>query len=68
MALHSTRSLDYGIMLQGELTLTQEDGSKTVLKQGDIVVQRATPHAWRNNSKTEWARIVFVLIGEEVSA
>lgn len=38
-----------------------DDGSKTVMNRGDIAVQRATMHAWRNPSKTEWARMVFVL-------
>ncbi|RWA12089.1 hypothetical protein EKO27_g2984, partial [Xylaria grammica] len=33
----------------------------TRLKRGDIAVQRATIHAWGNPSKTEWARMVFVL-------
>jgi hypothetical protein len=38
-----------------------EEGEPTVMKRGDIAVQRATMHGWRNPSETEWARMVFVL-------
>lgn len=38
-----------------------DSGVKRMLKRGDVVVQRATMHAWRNASKTEWARMAFVL-------
>lgn len=38
-----------------------DDGATSLLRRGDIAVQRATIHAWRNPSKTEWTRMVFVL-------
>jgi len=38
-----------------------DDGHKTLLKRGDVAVQRATKHAWRNPSTTEWTRMIFVL-------
>lgn len=38
-----------------------DDGSTTILYPGDMAVQRATMHAWRNPSETEWTRMVFVL-------
>lgn len=40
--MHRTESLDYGIVLHGNVNLILDDGSITPLKQGDLVVQRAT--------------------------
>lgn len=59
--MHRTNSLDYGIVISGELELELDDGEKTLLHPGDIVVQRGTMHLWRNPSKTDICRIVFVL-------
>lgn len=59
--MHRTNSLDYGILLTGELELELDDGMKTKLLPGDIVVQRGTIHLWRNPSATTSCRIVFVL-------
>jgi mannose-6-phosphate isomerase-like protein (cupin superfamily) len=58
--MHRTRSIDYGIVLEGEITLIVDTG-ETVVRQGDIVVQRGTNHAWANRSGTN-CRIAFVLI------
>jgi naringenin degradation protein FdeH len=46
-AIHRTRSLDYVIVLEGEITLLLDDGD-VVLKAGDVVIQQATNHAWIN--------------------
>ncbi|CAI6303887.1 unnamed protein product [Periconia digitata] len=59
--MHRTVSLDYGIVLEGEVDLVLDSGEVRHMKRGDIAVQRGTMHAWRNNSSTEWSRIVFVL-------
>ncbi|PYH87363.1 cupin domain protein [Aspergillus ellipticus CBS 707.79] len=59
--MHRTRSLDYGIVLEGEIVMELDSGEKTVLKKGDIAVQRATMHAWRNPSPDKWTRMLFVL-------
>lgn len=59
--MHRTNSLDYGIVLSGQLELELDDGVKTLLGPSDIVVQRGTLHLWRNPSETETCRIVFVL-------
>lgn len=59
--MHRTSSLDYGIVLSGELELELDDGIATRLHPGDVVVQRGTMHLWRNPSATETCRIVFVL-------
>jgi quercetin dioxygenase-like cupin family protein len=60
--MHRTNSIDYGIVLSGEVELELDDGVKTVARPGDVVVQRGTIHLWRNVSATVPCRIVFVLI------
>lgn len=60
--MHRTDSIDYGIILAGHVELDLEDGARTLLGPGDIVVQRGTIHAWRNPSESAVCRIVFVLI------
>lgn len=58
--MHRTRTIDYAIIMSGEIDMMLDD--KTVhLKAGDVVVQQATNHAWLNHGK-EPCRIVFVLM------
>ncbi|KAI9739347.1 MAG: hypothetical protein M1834_007560 [Cirrosporium novae-zelandiae] len=59
--LHRTISLDFGVILKGEAVLELDDGTETVMKEGDVAVQRATYHGWHNRS-TEPVRIMFVLV------
>jgi quercetin dioxygenase-like cupin family protein len=59
--MHRTNSLDYGIVVSGQLELELDDGAVTLLGPGDIVIQRGTMHLWRNPSQTQVCRIVFVL-------
>lgn len=59
--MHRTNSLDYGIVISGQLELELDDGARTLLGPGDIVIQRGTIHLWRNPSDTTPCRIVFVL-------
>lgn len=59
--MHRTKSLDFGILVEGEVEMILGDGTVTPLRRGDIAVQRATLHAWRNPSTTNWSRMVFVL-------
>jgi quercetin dioxygenase-like cupin family protein len=60
--MHRSFSLDYGIVLSGELELEMDSGETLQLKAGDIVVQRGTAHLWRNPSADQTCRIAFVLI------
>jgi quercetin dioxygenase-like cupin family protein len=60
---HRTETVDYGIVLEGEMVLVLDD-SETVLRAGDIVVQRGTDHRWENRSGAV-ARMVFVLVDGE---
>jgi quercetin dioxygenase-like cupin family protein len=57
---HRTQTVDYGIVLDGEVVLVLED-SETVLRAGDVVVQRGTSHRWENRSEAT-ARVAFILI------
>ena len=59
---HRTDSIDYGVVLEGEITLELDEGRISHLRQGDIVVQAGTRHAWRNTSHQP-ARLLFVLVG-----
>lgn len=61
--MHRTETIDYGIMIEGELVLILDEG-ETVVRAGDVVVQRGTSHAWANRSDGN-ARIAFVLIDGE---
>lgn len=47
---HRTMTLDYNILLGGELVLVVDEG-ETTLHPGDVVIQRNTMHAWRNDTK-----------------
>ena len=62
-AMHKTPTIDYGIVLEGEVVLELDEG-ETVLRAGDVVVQRRTRHAWRNRSGKP-CRLLFVLISSE---
>lgn len=59
--MHRTNSIDYGIVLSGEVELELDDGAIETCRPGDIIVQRGTIHLWRNASSIESCRIVFVL-------
>lgn len=58
--MHRTETIDYGIVIEGELTLIVDEG-ETLVRAGDVVVQRGTNHAWANRSGRN-CRIAFVLI------
>jgi quercetin dioxygenase-like cupin family protein len=58
--MHRTQTVDYGIVLDGEVVLVLDD-SETVLRAGDVVVQRGTSHRWENRSGAT-ARVAFILI------
>jgi mannose-6-phosphate isomerase-like protein (cupin superfamily) len=58
--MHRTRTVDYAIVMSGEIDMMLDD--KTVhLKAGDVAVQQATNHAWLNHGK-EPCRVIFVLM------
>lgn len=68
--MHRTVSLDYGVVLEGEVELLLDSGETRLLKRGDVAVQRGTNHAWRNVTPDvevdgkmvpQWARMLYVL-------
>jgi mannose-6-phosphate isomerase-like protein (cupin superfamily) len=58
--MHRTRSVDYAVVLSGEIDMMLDD-TVVHLKSGDTIVQQATNHAWVNHG-TETCRILFVLM------
>ncbi len=58
--MHRTRSVDYAIVLDGEIDMLMDE-EEVHLKAGDVVVQRGTNHAWANRG-TKNCSIAFVLI------
>ncbi|KAK8160894.1 hypothetical protein BKA80DRAFT_276242 [Phyllosticta citrichinensis] len=60
--MHRTISLDYGVVLEGDVELILDSGEKRLMKRGDISIQRGTNHAWKNMSDEHWARMLYVLL------
>ena len=58
--MHRTRTLDYAIIMSGEIDMLLDEG-EVHLKAGDVVVQQATNHAWVNRGR-EPCRIAFILL------
>ena len=59
--MHRTESLDYAVVVSGEIDMELDDGEVVRLRAGDALVQRGTVHNWINNG-TEPCVIAFVLI------
>ncbi|MDH2235158.1 cupin domain-containing protein [Pigmentiphaga sp. GD03639] len=59
-AFHKTNTIDYAIVLEGEVWALMDIG-ETLMKAGDVLIQRGTNHAWSNRSDSP-VRIAFVLI------
>ena len=64
--MHRTRSVDYAIVMAGEINMLLDEG-EIHLKAGDVLIQQGTNHAWVNRG-TETCRIAFVLIDAEEPA
>lgn len=56
---HTTRSVDFVVILQGQITLALDEGT-ALLQAGDLVVQQATRHAWRNESSAPATMLALV--------
>jgi len=59
--MHRTESVDYGIVLEGEVYLELGGGGEVLLRPGDIVIQRGTDHVWANRTEST-ARMAFILV------
>jgi hypothetical protein len=60
--MHTTDTVDYGVLIEGELYLELDDGQIRRLSPRDVVIQNGTRHAWRNRSDKP-ATMLFVLVG-----
>ena len=58
--MHRTETVDYAVVLEGEITLLLDEG-EVMLKAGDVVIQRGTNHAWRNHTSKP-TRMLYVLM------
>lgn len=58
--MHTTDTVDYAIVLEGEIVAIMEEG-ETVMRQGDVLIQRGTAHAWANRSGKP-VKVAFILI------
>jgi len=63
-AMHKTDTIDYIILLEGDVTLIL-DKEEVVIKPHDVVVQRGTNHAWVNNGNNP-ALLIAVLIDSDL--
>lgn len=62
--LHRTESLDYACVLNGEITMILDSGDQTVVKAGEVILQRGAMHSWKNEG-TETCRMLFVMVAAE---
>lgn len=59
--MHRTETLDYVIVMDGEVVMLLDDGAEVRMKAGDIMIQRGTLHGWANRGDRP-CRIAFVLV------
>jgi mannose-6-phosphate isomerase-like protein (cupin superfamily) len=64
--MHTTASIDYGVVLSGQAILELDDGAKVTLNAGDTYVQNGTRHRWSNTGAVP-AVLAVVLIGAQHS-
>jgi quercetin dioxygenase-like cupin family protein len=62
--MHTTDSLDYVLVVSGEITLELDRGEQTVLRAGDVIIQNGTRHAWRNHGPQP-CTIIGVALGAD---
>ncbi|MNE76542.1 hypothetical protein D3C80_1727840 [compost metagenome] len=60
--MHKTPTIDYGVLLEGELWLELDNGEQRLIRPGDVVIQNGTRHAWRNKSP-HLAKAIFFMVG-----
>jgi len=62
---HRTESIDYAVVVSGEIDMELDDGEKVHLTAGDVVVQRGTVHNWTNNGDVPCV-VAFVLVAAKL--
>ncbi|QKX63131.1 uncharacterized protein TRUGW13939_10299 [Talaromyces rugulosus] len=63
-AMHRSQTVDYGVVLEGEMEMVMDSDESVVLRPGDVCIQRGTLHQWRNTT-SKWNRMIFVLMDAE---
>jgi mannose-6-phosphate isomerase-like protein (cupin superfamily) len=58
--MHTTRTVDYSLVFEGEIWLELDDGKTVHLRRGDVVVQNGTRHAWRNKGERPVVMLFFM--------
>ena len=66
--MHTTKTVDFDVVLSGEVWMEVDDGKEVLLKAGDCVVQNGTRHAWHNRSKEPCVIAVCLLGANEAAA
>ena len=59
--MHTTATVDHGVVLSGQATLELDDGAKVVLNTGDTYVQNGTRHRWSNTGAVPAVLAVFIV-------
>lgn len=62
--MHRTQSLDYAVVLSGEIVCELDSGEEKTVRTGEFIIQQGTNHRWRNDTK-DVCRMMFVLVGAE---
>ncbi|KAB5549399.1 hypothetical protein GE09DRAFT_172761 [Coniochaeta sp. 2T2.1] len=62
--LHRTQSIDYAVVISGEIVLGLDSGEEKIVQAGEFIVQAGTNHTWTNRS-SETCRILFVMVAAE---
>ena len=62
--MHRTDTIDYIVVMSGEIDMELESGEEVHLKAGDVMVQRGTVHNWINRG-TETCIMAVVLVGAQ---
>lgn len=62
--MHTTASIDYGVVISGEATMELDDGATVTLRPGDTYVQNGTRHRWHNHGEVP-AVVAVALIGAD---
>ncbi|KAJ9490187.1 hypothetical protein VN97_g3068 [Penicillium thymicola] len=63
--MNRTVSVDYGVIIEGDVDLVLDSGASRHMHRGDVIVQRGTAHSFRNRSNTDWCRMLFVYLPME---
>lgn len=64
--MHTSQTVDYGVVISGEIWLELDDGATAHLQAGDCVVQNGTRHAWRNRGQQD-CLMAFTIVGAKRS-